>query len=542
MHSIKYILIIIFSFISFVLIAQQDTLASDELQVIKDFDAQLEDVDKIDLYPSLPSVDTQRQVLLYSVEPKLLDLEYDAPKIKPILQKSEDPVDTYNGFLRAGISYPLGGVLEAGYQYQPDKFLVGGKTLFQGLFNDWQLDNQRYWYSDTDLNAEYFFDQGFSLSTDIGYKYENRYFYGYDHELISFDRNDIKQYFSTFNAGLDFQNNSVTFSNFDYKLGADFYSITDNYTAFEKGILANAMFGKYFNKEHLLELKVNNNFINNTSDTITYKENLLAIIPSFTFHHKIIRVKAGLNLSLMEDGMNYFPNAEILANVYKNNVAVYLGWDGHGEQNSFREFSEINPFIISNPNLEQSKINYPHAGLKFDFKAFRIGFEAGYKMVKNQALFMNDWSNDSKRFSPIYADVDYIISKLNITAEPIKHFNIDLDLVYQNPKIDSLENNYHDNPDLRLESKIAYSGLLENKLTIGTRMFSGTKINVLNSLGAEESLKGFFDLGFFGKYQINNNFHLFLDLNNITHQKYQRWNGYENVGFNTTLGFFYKFK
>ncbi len=524
------------------LLGQQDTLPSDELQVIKDFDAQLEDVDKIDLYPPLPAIDTQRQVQYYSVEPKLLDLEYDAPSIQPIMQKTESQPDSYKGFIRTGISYPLGGVLEGGYEYLQDRFLIGGLGKFQGMFNNWQRENQDYWESSAKINSEYFFDQGFSLGGDIGYSYENRLYFGYDPETISFDKKNIQQYFSIFDIGLDFKNNTVTYGDLDYAIEGDFYSMGDNSIADEKGINGMARMSKYFNKKHELEIKINDNYIINNSDSIAYKKNILSLIPSFTYHHSKFRIKGGVNASMIDTDFHFFPNAEILANIYKNNVSVYAGWDGEAEQHTFRNLSERNPFVISNPELRVKKINYPHAGLKFDFKKIKIGFEAGYKIVKDQILFVNDFSNDEKKFIPVYEDMQYIVSEIVVGSTPVEHFNIDIGLRFQNPKTDSLSNNYHDQPNIHLESEWAYSGLMEEHLTLGARMHAGSAISAINNLGVDTALKGFFDLGIFGKYNINENFHLFLDLNNITHQKYQRWNGYPNVGFNTTFGLFYRFK
>ncbi len=163
-------------------------------------------------------------------------------------------------------------------------------------------------------------------------------------------------------------------------------------------------------------------------------------------------------------------------------------------------------------------------------------------MIDNQILFINDYSNDPLRFTPTYSDINYFVSSLNIIGNPFRNFEIEMVLKYQKPTTELENENYLDNPDIRLDTELSYDGLLNEKLTIGTRMFAGSKIDYINANIEDDKLDGFFDLGFFGKYRLNKKAHLFLDLNNITHSKYQRWNGYENVGFNTMIGFFYKFE
>ncbi len=543
--KIKIIIITIISSLFFLnnIYTQQDslTLPSDELQIIKDFDAQLEEATKIDIYPSLPALDTLRKVQTYIVDPKLLDLTYEAPQIKPIPLLPKALPAYYNGFAKVGIGYPLSPLLEVGYQQFKNKLLIGGKGLYHAAFNDKQLDNQKFNNAKVNINGEYFFNQGFSLGTDLGYQYNNRFFYGYDHDLFTFESNEVQQHFSTIDANLFFKNSALNQGDIHYKIEGDIYNISDNYNAKENAFGGEIYLAKYFNKKHILDFKIKDTytiFSNNNE----YKANLFQFIPSFTYTHNIFKIKAGVNAALLEEGFNIFPDAEVLFNIYKNNVSFYLGWLGYAEQNSFRSLSEKNYFVISNPSLEQSKINYPHGGLIFDFSKIKVSIESGYKMIENQPFYINDWANDSKRFSVVYDNVNYLTTDILINTEIIEHLNLDFNFIYQQGQTDSLSARYHDDPNLNMNIKLAYSGLLNNKLTVGTSIFTGSKINYLSDTNTDETIAGFADLNLFTAYKINNKFNLFLNLNNITNQKYQRWNGYPNFGFNTMIGFLYKFK
>ena len=63
-------------------------------------------------------------------------------------------------------------------------------------------------------------------------------------------------------------------------------------------------------------------------------------------------------------------------------------------------------------------------------------------------------------------------------------------------------------------------------------------------LGADDSdykLKGAFDLSSGAEFRITKNFNLWLQLNNILNNKYERWNQYQVYGFNLLGGITYSF-
>ncbi len=520
--------------------AQQDSLPSDEVQIIKEFDAQLNDVDKVDIFAPLPELDTTRPISTYQVDPKFLTLTYDAPSIQPLMMKPEALPENFDGYVRIGFGYPIMPWIEGGYQHQQDNLTVGGKARYLGAFDLNQLDNQQFMDIDTDINAEYQFDQGFSLGGHMGYDYDQRFFYGYDHDSLSFEAEDVKQYFSTINGGIFFKNTDKTYNDIHYSIASDIYSITDNYTAAEWGNHSKANFGKYIKEKHLIDISLDNEFIKNTADT-SLTNNVLSIMPSFTYHHNKFRVKAGVNASLLNKNFKIYPDVKALANIYKNNIAFYLGWKGWAEAFSFRKLTDTNPFLISNPELNIKETQYPHGGLEFDFNKIQVGIESGYQMVRNQALFVNDYTNDEKRFRVIYDNVDYIITQIHAKAEPIEDLTLGLNLRFQNAKLDSLSENYHDRPDLSANIDLGYHALSQGKLSVGTTIIVSNGTPFLTATGTDDKVKGFVDLNLYTRYRLNDKSHVFLNLNNVTNQKYQQWNAYPNYGFNALVGFMYKF-
>ena len=75
------------------LIAQN--LPVDIIQVVKDFDARLDEAEKIKVTPEIPVSDTGRSKYNYDVNPGILELKYSAPQIRPIAMKPAEAIPSY---------------------------------------------------------------------------------------------------------------------------------------------------------------------------------------------------------------------------------------------------------------------------------------------------------------------------------------------------------------------------------------------------------------------------------------------------------------
>ena len=62
-----------------------------------------------------------------------------------------------------------------------------------------------------------------------------------------------------------------------------------------------------------------------------------------------------------------------------------------------------------------------------------------------------------------------------------------------------------------------------------------------NNQQTVEKIPAFLDLGFQAEYEIIPRFSIFLQLNNILNDKYQRWYQYDNFGMNVLGGLRLKF-
>lgn len=520
-------------------LAQQDSLPTDQVTIIKDFEARIDDHSKVDLPAVLPQVDTTRSIVPYSISPKFLTMEYDAPKLKPLTMKPSPLPEGYPGYAKLAMGYPLMPHAELGYQHQQGTWRYGGKARYRAAFDLNQLEHQQFTDADVDVDVSKEFDAGFLLGASLGYGYDQRFFYGYDHDSLSFEAADIRQHFSQPRFSLHL-NSIDAGSPWDYRIRNAFSHLTDNYSAQEWSNRSQGEASYTLRGKHLAQVQVDHHLIrNSTEDSETW--NVLAVRPSFTYHHPKFRVKAGLNASLVEDGLRIFPDAEILANVWMKKVDVYLAWTGEAENVSFHSLTATNPFLVSHPLLGQKTTQYPHLGAKGRFQSVEASLELGYKMVEGQPLFANDFLGDDKRFAVFYDDVDYFTTQVEATWAIQEGLEWTLGLDFQSPRTDSLAKNYLDRPNLLAHTRLSYSQLLDGKLTIGTDLHFSTGPDYLSRQGSNERLDDFLDVSLFSRYQVRERWHIFLNGHNLLNQKYQRWNDYPNFGAQVQGGVFWKF-
>ena len=85
--SVTFLLILSWGY----LFSQDTELPSEQVDVVKEFDAQLKRIERLKITPSLPPIDTAKRALTYFIPSKPINLEYAAPKIRPLAIKGEKP-------------------------------------------------------------------------------------------------------------------------------------------------------------------------------------------------------------------------------------------------------------------------------------------------------------------------------------------------------------------------------------------------------------------------------------------------------------------
>lgn len=517
-------------------------LPSEQVEVLKKFEANLAQTQKLGTTPLLPAIEDVSSNLTYKVPTKLLTLTYEPPSLKPIALKRDKPAATYNFYGKLGYGVPNMPFADIHYgSGASDKLSYHLHAYHNSANNTKRQENQRF--SSTLVEADLTsFGETFAVGGHLGYSHDIVHFYGYPNSgsdsTTVFEADSVRQRFGTIQGGVRLFNSKKTNGDLNYDLGVDFHNISDLYDGNEFGVDVHLDFVKWFADEHSFDLRVGNDLTTFTGDTVRSTNNIVYIQPSFTYHGGMFQFTVGANMANADSTFYIFPNVEAMVNIAGDKFAVLAGAKGDVKKNTYLSMTDYNPFIQNQFQLKNTRENYYYGGLRGNFNGFSFEGLVGYKQFKNLGLFLND-TTDYKRFNVLYDDVNSVNIHGSVMFTAVKNLEIGGTIDVNTYSPDSLAAAWH-LPNLEMNINAAYK-LLDNKLTLKGELYSAGGITYLSEAGEQLNTGALFDLNLGANYQVSEKFGIFLDLNNVTNQKFQRWYRYPNYGFNMMGGITLKF-
>lgn len=161
-----------------------------------------------------------------------------------------------------------------------------------------------------------------------------------------------------------------------------------------------------------------------------------------------------------------------------------------------------------------------------------------YWQLGNMPMFVND-SVDQKSFYIVYDEqVNAVSFKAALRYEVAKSFAAGITGSFYNYYHTTYGRVWHE-PSVRIKGDILYRPVDELCLTGYVNVLD--QIYVLDRFGHEEKLDAVFDAGLGAEYNFIPRLSVFLNVNNLFNNRYQRWYGYEAYGFNVYGGLRLKF-
>ena len=235
------------------------------------------------------------------------------------------------------------------------------------------------------------------------------------------------------------------------------------------------------------------------------------------------------------------PDIIVEAKLSDANLLVEAGWVGYFQKNTFRSLASFNPWVGSPNSLLNTRIREQYAGIK-GATGDHFTYQARFSLLSfnNQPLFVND-QIDGKSFTVLFepemkavrlhGELGYTVQeKFSMVAgATFTQYNS----LSVNPKAWGL---------LPLEVTGSLKWKLLKDLLMKADVFvwdgsayrdKGSEVRKLNpaadlNVGAE----------FAGMPKLN----LWIQMNNLLNNTYQRWNQYQVLGFNVLGGIVYSFK
>ncbi|MBC2839747.1 TonB-dependent receptor domain-containing protein [Robiginitalea sp. SC105] len=273
------------------------------------------------------------------------------------------------------------------------------------------------------------------------------------------------------------------------------------------------------------------------------------------------RIVTGLDLENNENNFYIYPSVEASYNVLEENVIAYGGVDGGLDQNSYYDFSQVNPFV--SPTLEVTPTDRQYEaylGLKGQLTpSVSYNLKGSYTAENFRPLFIlnpiNEARNDEKgyiygnsfrvfyddiRTLGVFGELQFSVNRnfsLGVNASVYEYDTETDNPAWNLPNLEgSLTLDYQNDSGWYLGANLFYVGERED---FASRAQPGVPPNQFPA--QQLTLDGYFDANVRLGYHINPQLSIFARGSNLAGNEYQRWANFRVQGLQVLGGVSYKF-
>ena len=287
----------------------------------------------------------------------------------------------------------------------------------------------------------------------------------------------------------------------------------------------------------------------------------LGLSPNFELLREDLTLNIGLRLyySMTDssEGSKFYayPNITGSYNISEESFIAYAGVVGDLQQNTYRDFVGLNPFVSPTLYIERTNQQFnAYAGIKGLLNSkIRFNLRAGYISENDKPLFklnpsLTDGSIEvdkgyqaANSFQVVYDDVNTINFHAELIFDLFKEFQFGGDVDFNSYSLENEEHAWN----LPLVTAALLAKYKRKKWSAGADLFFSSdrkdELAIIPSTTQRITNSAYLDLNLNGQYHINDKFDVFLNLNNILNQNYQEFTNFRVQGFQLFAGVKYKF-
>ena len=573
------ILILLFVFQLSFAQKKEETIGTETVNVVKPYSPTISDAFKVKETPSLDDTGNQpKETIKYSILSVPVASTFTPSKGKAEGVEKSKQERLFSNYATVGVGNY--GTLNAELFVTQD---LGNNDYVAGMFRhhssqggikDALLNDEFY---DTALNVGYGQNnRDMSWNIDLGYQNQIYNWYGlpadFGSTLLPEDRFDLinkinpNHSYNTISLGGNMEFNESIFS----KVATKFTHFSDSFSSSENRFYLKPTF-----KVDVMDQSVNtnviidhvsgrfeNNYAGDNTEPVKYSLTNFGIEPSFVVNENDWTLELGAGLYYALDSENsgnkfyIYPKVNASYKLVGDLMIFYTGVNGSLNQNSYADFVTENPFLSPTLiDMRPSSTQYnAFAGLKGKLaNNVNYNLTGSYLNEKDKALFKSnnyteDFSNQNyaygNSFGVVYEDIRTLRFYAELKADFSENVTFGINGTFNSYKTDAPVEAWN-LPSMKLSSNLDvnitkqwYAGL--NVFYVGERK----DMQANTDLGTDPvlvTLKSYFDANAHLGYKHNERLTLFLKLNNIGNQAYEKWLNYPVQGFQVLIGGNYKF-
>ena len=554
---------------------KEENIGTEVVNVVKPYTPTISDAFKVKEIPALEDADnTKKEEIKYNFFSFPVASTFVPSKGRAANVDKSQSEKLYKNFANLGLgNYTSLNAELFVTENISDHEYIGGMFRHlssQGGINEVALNNDFY---KTSVDLTYGNQlQNLTWISDLGYQNQIYNWYGIPENFSqpTLDRINPKHTFNNFYVGTNLSLNDSFFKEASLKYNRFWDAL---------GSVENRFFVKPSFEFNLLNQKIKTNFIldylggnfdKNFSGTnaIKYGFTNFGIHPSIIVNKNDWAINIGASVFYSIDNENstsklfVYPQVNASLKVVGDYMIFYTGVEGSLDQNSYRDFSNENPFVSPTLAIAPTDKQFDlFAGLKGKL-ASNVSYivRSSIQNEKNKPLFItnkfNMFSTNSESyqfgnsFGVVYDDLRTLNFSGELKADFTKNITIGL-----NGSFSKFFTTYQEEawnlPSIKLGATINvnitkkwFAGA--NVFYVGERkdvVYKQSMIAIFPPAYYPETtnLKSYFDANFNIGYQHSERLTGFLKLNNIANQTYQKWMNYPVQGLQVLLGASYKF-
>lgn len=537
----KVILIVAGCIVTLNAAAQKDSTKTQTIDITSSFRPVLRNAVKINFYGSQLQADTSRPTLNYNIPSQNLFYAYQPIALRPLAL--EQDTNLYLGgrnFVKAGFGSYSTPYLAAGFSFGDGKKslvnITGDYIGSKGKdieFQDYSILNVKAAGSIFTAKNEVYATASLSR--------RDYNLYGYDHTAFTYDKEDVRQQLQDIGVSIGARNIAGNNLGIKYDPSIQLNLFSNDKRLNETTIAVNVPVEKKIGDELTIMAAFKGEFANYRTKNMSpsnlqFNNNLIQLAPAVEYKTKLVKIHGGLTPVWNDGDFEWLPDIYAEVQLQEKVFMLQGGWVGRYIQNTYRNLSAMNPYLLPITSYNNTKEVEYYGGIKASLgKHFNFNAKAGLVRYTDLPLFINDTATDMKGFVAsnerninnfrVHGDLAYINQdKFTVTAGLT--FN-----GYTGMKDN--DKAWHTIP-MEFTSSLRWWAFDRFLLKGDFYFFNGGKY--LSKNNGSMSLDGGTDLSAGAEYKINKQFSAWVNLNNILNDKYERWHNYQVYGLNVTGG------
>ncbi|SJZ92404.1 hypothetical protein [Sediminibacterium ginsengisoli] len=523
-----------------------DTSAPRVVTITSAFKPSLKTAAKINFTAATPVIDSSRTPVVYNIPAQNLLFSYQPVPIKPVALKPDTSITWNNDhYVKLGVGNFSTLLAEGAFSFGDGKRSI--TNLRAGyLSNKGNLFAQQYSKFGVEAISILNSNGGHEWTTKAFYTNTTRYFYGYEPRTISYTKENLLRRYNDAGIEIGMKNKVPGEFNITYHPQLRLNYFSDNSNGQEYNLIARAPVRKTFGENYALDIGITAD-ISSTQfrmipNTLKFNNNLFYVSPSVQYAAAGFKLNLGVQTTWDNKKFALLPDITAEAKISDVGLIAEAGWKGYYNKNNYRSLADFNPWVErpANPFLN-TKVSEQYGGIKgaagnhFTYKA-RLSFVR----LNNQPLFVND-AMDGKTFTVLFEPKLEMLKLYGEVGYNVQEkFSLSAGATYR--QFTSLEQNEKAWGLLPLEinGSLRWKVLKDLQLKADAFIWDGAQYR--NTALQSGKLDPAADLNIGAEFAVMRRLNLWLQLNNVLNNKYQRWNQYEVVGLNVLGGVVYSFR